>query len=215
MTRPLLPRASSATSAFFFCGISDDPVAWLSGRLANPNSALDQSTSSSPRREQWTMVSAQAAVISTAKSRSATASMLLAAMRPKPSSWATRSRSSGSVEPASAPLPRGSSSQATTRRAEAERVAREHLDVGEQVMRERHHLRALQMGVAGHRRGAMLGRARHQRLLQPASATSRSVHARRAHMRRSVATWSLRLRPVCSMPATGPASSKSRRSTAV
>src|SRR6202165_1206151 len=34
-------------------------------------------------------------------------------------------------------------------------------------------------------------------------------------MRRSAATWSLRLRPVCSIPATGPASSKSRRSTAV
>ncbi len=166
MTRPLRPRASSATSAFFFCGINDEPVAWLSGRLAKPNSVLDQSTSSSPSREQCTIVSAHADVMSTVKSRSATASMLFDATRAKPSSCATRSRSSGSVEPASAPLPSGNSSHASMRGAETQRVAREHLDVRKQVMREGGDLRALEMRVSRHRRASMLGRAPNECLLE-------------------------------------------------
>jgi hypothetical protein len=48
-----LPRASSATSGFSFCGIIDDPVAASSGRRAKPNSALVQRQSSSPIRERW------------------------------------------------------------------------------------------------------------------------------------------------------------------
>ena len=57
---PALPRESSATSGFRFCGIIDDPVAASSGRRANPNSDDDQSTSSSPIRERWTKSTAAA-----------------------------------------------------------------------------------------------------------------------------------------------------------
>ena len=57
---PALPRASSATSGFSFCGIIDDPVAALSGSLAKPNSAVAQSASSSPIRDRWTNSAAQA-----------------------------------------------------------------------------------------------------------------------------------------------------------
>ena len=48
---PALPRASSATSGLSFCGIIDEPVAASSGSRAKPNSAVVQSTSSSPMRE--------------------------------------------------------------------------------------------------------------------------------------------------------------------
>ena len=75
-------------------------------------------------------------------------------------------------------------------------------------------LRRLQVGVAGHehvqlRLGAVDGRAdqRGQQRRPGMPTWSRS------QSRTSVATWSLRLRPVCSLPATGPMRSPSRRST--
>src|ERR1700736_5609968 len=52
-------------------------------------------------------------------------------------------------------------------------------------------------------------------LCRSAIASVRSRQAPLAYRRRSVATWSFRLRPVCSLPPAGPASSMSRRSTAV
>ena len=52
--------------------------------------------------------------------------------------------------PASAPAPSGITSVRSQRLREALAIAREHLDVGEQMMRERDRLRALQMRVAGH-----------------------------------------------------------------
>ncbi len=54
MSRPDLPRASSATSGFFFCGSIELPVAKASSKTANPNSSVDHSTSSSPIRDRWT-----------------------------------------------------------------------------------------------------------------------------------------------------------------
>ena len=50
---PALPRVSSATSGFSFWGIIDEPVEARVGNCAKPNSALDQSTISSPMRERW------------------------------------------------------------------------------------------------------------------------------------------------------------------
>ena len=75
--RPDLPRASSAMSGFFFCGMIDDPVAQASSSRAQPNSVDVQSTTSSPSRERWTPSSAAAKQNSAAKSRSLTASMEL------------------------------------------------------------------------------------------------------------------------------------------
>jgi hypothetical protein len=48
---PPLPRTSSATSGFSFCGIIDEPVDAFSGSRTKPNSAVDQRTISSPIRE--------------------------------------------------------------------------------------------------------------------------------------------------------------------
>ena len=88
-TRPAFPRASSATSGFFFCGIMLDPVAKASGNSMKPNSALAHRTSSSASREMCMARTAQHARNSTAKSRSATASTLLAAILGKFNSLAT------------------------------------------------------------------------------------------------------------------------------
>ena len=77
-------------------------------------------------------------------------------------------------------------------------VAAERPDVREQMVREEHRLRVLQVRVAGHGDlGAGLLGARDEHLLQP---VERGHHlagrVRCVQSRRSVATWSLRLRPV-------------------
>jgi hypothetical protein len=46
-----LARSSSAASGFFFCGMIEDPDAHASDTSQNPNSSLDHSTISAPRRE--------------------------------------------------------------------------------------------------------------------------------------------------------------------
>ena len=74
MSRPALPRASSAMSGFFFCGSIDDPVAYASASRTNPNSSVDHSTISSPMRERCSCVSVAANSASATKSRSETAS---------------------------------------------------------------------------------------------------------------------------------------------
>ena len=51
--RGALARSSSAASGFFFCGMIEDPELHASGSSQNPNSLLDHSTSSAPRRDRW------------------------------------------------------------------------------------------------------------------------------------------------------------------
>jgi len=84
-------------------------------------------------RERCTCVSAAAEIKSTTKSRSDTASMLLAVTDFETSARATIRRSSGSVLAASAPAPSGITQCAPTP-AQSLAVAAEHLDVGEDVM---------------------------------------------------------------------------------
>ena len=104
--------------------------------------------------------------------------------------------------------------QPLARVGKAAAVARRHLDIGQQMMAEGHRLRRLQMGEARHHRAGMLQRlARRARADKPASAASSASMASRTHSRKSVATWSLRERAVCSRPAAGPISSASRPST--
>ena len=94
-------------SAFFFCGMIDEPVANASSSSTQPNSCDVQSTTSSPRRDRCTPISAVTKRNSATKSRSATASIELANDVRKPSSLATATGSSGRPEPASAPAPSG------------------------------------------------------------------------------------------------------------
>ena len=52
-TRGALARSSSAASGFFFCGMIEEPDAHASETSQKPNSSLDHSTISAPRRERW------------------------------------------------------------------------------------------------------------------------------------------------------------------
>ena len=146
--RPALPRASSAMSGFFFCGSIDEPVAYASASRMKPNSSVDHSTISSPRRERCTWVSAATNSASATKSRSETASSEFSNGRAKSSAVATDA---------------GIERQARTReRARAERrhvgaveavvpavdVAGERPEVREQMVREQHRLGALEVRVA-------------------------------------------------------------------
>ena len=56
--RPLLPRTSSAASGLRFCGMMELPVENRSESATKPNCALDQSTSSSAKRERCIAISA-------------------------------------------------------------------------------------------------------------------------------------------------------------
>ena len=51
MTPPVLPLVSSHISGFFFWGMMDEPVEYLSSMVTNPNSWDDHRTSSSQREE--------------------------------------------------------------------------------------------------------------------------------------------------------------------
>ena len=86
------------------------PVVNSAASLMNPNSWLAHRMISSERREKCIIHSAAAAINSARKSRSETASMLLALTAAKPSSRARNSRSVGYGTPARAPLPNGSTS---------------------------------------------------------------------------------------------------------
>ena len=117
----------------------------LSDSLTRPVSGEVQMTISSASRDRCTDVIAAAARTSMTKSRSETASSELAIGRSKPSAFAVMSRSSANDVPASAAAPSGDSLSRLRASAEPAAVARSHLDVGKQVMPERHRLRRLHM----------------------------------------------------------------------
>ena len=105
MSRPALPRASSATSGFFFCGMIDEPVEKESSSVTKPNSCVFHTMISSPMRERSTPVCAQTKENSATTSRAAVPSIEFSTIPAKPRSAATASGSSPSVLPAKAPEP--------------------------------------------------------------------------------------------------------------
>ena len=145
-------RSSSAASGFFFCGMIEEPDAHASDTSQKPNSSRDHRTISAPSRERCVAQVAAAARKSSTKSRLETASIEFGddageaelARRP------ARGRSS-KFTPASAPAPSGSSVGRAEHELEAARVAPEHPEVREQVVREVDRLGALEVRVAGHR----------------------------------------------------------------
>ena len=95
-----------------------------------------------------------AASVSSAKSRSDTASSEFAAGLAKPSALAVASRSMGKGVPASAAAPSGNSFSRLAASAKRPRSLAEHLDISQQMMAEGDRLRGLQMGEARHHRVA-------------------------------------------------------------
>ncbi len=108
MRRPDLPRASSAMSGFFFCGMIEEPVEKASCRVTKENSFVFQMMTSSAIRERLTPIIAVMKANSATKSLEAVPSMELATEPcSNPRSAATASGSSPSEDPASAPEPYG------------------------------------------------------------------------------------------------------------
>ena len=164
--RPLLPRTSSAASGLRFCGMIDEPVVKASESLTKPNCGVVHNTISSAKRERWIAAIAAAPSASSAKSRSATLSSELAVGRSKPSALAVmvavdRKRGAGQRRRAERTFV-----EPLARVGEPPRVARQHLDIGQQVMAEGDRLRRLQMGESGHDHGRAVERAGRERPLQ-------------------------------------------------
>ena len=103
--------------------------------------------------------------VSMTKSRAETASSELRIGPSNSSSFAVMSRSIGNDVPASAAAPSGELLSLILRVVEAVAVALRHLDIGEQMMAERHRLRALQMREARHHGRGVLERLLGERAL--------------------------------------------------
>ena len=148
--RPVLARTSSAASGLRFCGMIDEPVVKASDSLIKPTSGDDQITISSAKRDRCT------AAIDAGRQRlqheiAVGDGIERIRHRPREAERLRRhARSIGNDVPASAPAPSGLSLSRVARIGETAAVARRHLDIGEQVMAERHRLRRLQMGEARH-----------------------------------------------------------------
>ena len=163
--RPTLARTSSAASGLRFCGMIDEPVVNRSDSRTKPNCGVIQITISSAKRDRCMAVMADAARISSAKSRSATPSSEFAIGRSKPSISAVLARSIGNDVPASAAEPSGHSLSRFLASMNRPRSRAEHLHVSQQMMTERDRLRRLQVREARHhRRGVSLGLLRQNEL---------------------------------------------------
>ncbi len=100
--------------------------------------------------------------------------------------------------------------------AEPFAVAREHLEIREQVVRPEHRLGAPHMRVAGNDSVRdTLARARAASCMTPASSSRARSHSSRSHSRVSSETCSFRLRPVWILSASAPTFSFSLRMTKV
>ena len=142
------------------------PVVKASDSRMNRHGAEHQITISSARRDRCIAEIAAAARNSSAKSRSDTASSELAVGRSKPSA----SRGHRAIDRKRRAGQRRAAQRALVQPAAAvgkpPTVAVQHLDIGQQMVAERHRLRGLQMGEAGHRirgmrRGTVGQRAHH------------------------------------------------------
>ena len=102
-----LPRTSSSTSGFFFCGITLEGEANRSDSPTNPNSELDHITRSSASLLALPIITAAAEANSAAKSRELVASIEFSTRPPNPSRPATFSLSMGRRVPPTGPAPRG------------------------------------------------------------------------------------------------------------
>ena len=151
MSRPALPRASSATSGFFFCGMIEDPVDQASSSLAKPNSTVDHRMTSSLIRERSTPIIASTKAASATRSRAAVPSIELGTEPSNPSSDATNSGSRPSDVPARAAEPYGERARRGVQVAQPVQVAQQRPRVRQQVVAQQDRLGRLQVGASGHR----------------------------------------------------------------
>ena len=196
-----------------------EPEANASATSQKPNSSLDQSTISAPSCERWVaQVAAAREVVEHEVAVRDGVERVLGDARRSRAPAATNVAVGVEVHARRArPAPSGRSSVARRREVEALAVAAELPEVGEQVVREVDGLGALEVRVAGQRPVEVaLGERRAARAISAAQQLLRAAAAwARTNSATSVATWSLRERPVWSLPPTGPTISVSRRSIAM
>ena len=210
--RPALARTSSAASGLRFCGMIEEPVVKRSESLTKPNCGVapehdllgEAREMHGADRGGGERLQREVAVGDGVER---------VRRRPVEAERRRRSRAGRSGRPCRrAPRRRAGTRSAAAGIGEAAAVARKHLDIGEQVMAEGDRLGALQMREARHHGvGMRLGLRRERRLAGACSwRVDRRRSASRTQRRKSVATWSLRERAVCSRPAASPISSASR-----
>ena len=195
MTRPLLPRTSSGTSGFFFCGMIELPVQKRSASVTKPKRGLVHSTSSSAKRDRCIIDERRGRreldrEVAIGNGVERVVAIAVEAELARDELAVDRiggagERGRAERQPVDAPAAVG----------EALDVAREHLVVGQQVMAERDRLRDLQVREARHDRvGVALGQVEQRAAQRRAARTTSASIAPRSHRRMSVATWSLRER---------------------
>ena len=202
-------------SGFFFCGIALDPVEKASGRKTKPNSAVANSVISSANRLRCSPTNVSACKYSRMPSRSLVESIELAVGPPNPGWRAAIVRSS--CERGAGDGTGAERAIIQSRRAviQAIGITQYHLDVGQHPMGDKHGLGALHVRVSRASDG-IAGLPS----FAPRRASAHVVRAsttcpiwERTYRRRSVATCSLRERPVCSLRPRSPMRSTRDSST--
>ena len=158
----------------------DEPEAHASDTAQKPNSSLDHSTISAPRRDRCVAQVAAAARKSSTKSRLETASIEFGATAAKPSSRARNDAVGGEVHAGQRARAQRQVVGRPEHELEAPRVAPEHPEVREQVVREVDRLGALQVRVARHRPVQVAVRELHERALQALQRLAASAARARA-----------------------------------
>ena len=195
--RALLPRTSSKTSGFFFCGIMLEPAAMAPSSFTSANSLVEKSTMSAAMRARARGRRAPRPTSSRGRSRGRRPCAARCASAPTGAKRrATSARSMGSDVPEQAPLPRGisrrSSAKTTVSAARARPMPHARDEEG-----GADGLGALAVRVRGQER-VLLARRPDRRAMRRAARVARSSAAPRSRTwrRRSSATWSLRERAV-------------------
>ena len=179
--RPVLARTSSAASGLRFCGMIEEPVVNLSesAHEAEERRRPDHDLLGEARQMHGADRRGRQASPARSRGRRRRRANSPSAGRSRAPSPSSR-RSIGKEVPASAAAPSGDSLSRAPRIGEAAAVARDHLDIGEQVMAEGDRLRGLQMREARHHGRGMLQRLLGERALVGARARRRSRRSRRA-----------------------------------
>jgi hypothetical protein len=201
-TRPVLPRTTSATSGFFFCGIIDEPVVCASAISTKPNSCVLQSTSSSAMRERCTARWPARRGARRGNPGRPWRRGGVARGRSKP-----RARGHGAVEGEGRPADGAAAEGDSFSRAQSSRRPRSRSSISTSTRgggaRGGWAARAAGGCTPGGACRPPLG-AGDEREGEAVEGVAHSSQASRAQRRRSVATWSLRERPVCSFAPTSP-----------
>ena len=139
-----LPRASSATSGFFFCGMIELPVDHAVRQCDVPGFRCAQMMISSLRRDKSTAIIVNTNSASAAKSRDDVASIEFSGRRENPEIGRDRSRVQTQRRTGQGPGPVRGHRGPAVRIGEAVDITQQRLGVREQMVRQQHRLCGLQ-----------------------------------------------------------------------